>query len=227
MKKEEIHLWDIKRILFGQAPPEFLLEVLIRTLIMYVGVIIITRLLGKRMNGQLTIIELSIMVMMGAILAVPMQIPDRGILQGILLLFCVLLLLRGVNWLGFKNSRFEKVLQGEGMLLVKDGVMQLPALSKTKITKQQLFARLRGKKIMQLGQVKRMYIEACGLFSIYTEEAPKPGLSVLPRTDDEMLKELKLSGEKVCTNCGLVQPPKTQKPLCPNCGSDAFIMAVS
>src|SRR4051794_27920372 len=105
MKKEEIHLWDIKRILFGQAPPEFLLEVLLRTLIIYISVIVIMRLLGKRMNGQLTILEMSIMVMMGAILSVPMQIPDRGILQGIVLLISVLALLRGVNLIAFKNSR--------------------------------------------------------------------------------------------------------------------------
>src|SRR5215218_8575251 len=162
MKKEEIHLWDIKRILFGQVPPEFLLEVLIRTLIIYISVIVITRLLGKRMNGQLTILEMSIMITMGAILAVPMQVPDRGILQGIVLLFCVLLLLRGVNWLAFKSSRFEKIIHGEAELLVKDGMLQLPALSRTNISKQQLYATLRSKQIMQLGQVKRLYIEACG-----------------------------------------------------------------
>ena len=227
MKKEDIHLGDLKRILFGQAPPEFLLEVLIRTLIIYISVIVIMRLLGKRMNGQLTILELAIMVMMGAILAVPMQVPDRGILQGLVLLAGVLLLLRGVNWLAFKNSRLEKLLQGEGELLVKDGVLQLPALAKTKITKQQLFGVMRGKQIMQLGQVKRLYIEACGIFSVYKEQHPKAGLPVLPPNDQELMKAQHLTGEQSCTNCGLVQAPKSRTGLWPNCGSDAWTAAVS
>jgi hypothetical protein len=125
MKKEEINLWDIKRILFGNAPPEFLVEVFIRALIIYIAAIIVMRLMGKRMNGQLTILELAVIVTMGAILAVPMQIPDRGILQGFVCLLCFLFFLRGINWLAFRNTKFEKVLQGEVSTVIKDGVIQL------------------------------------------------------------------------------------------------------
>jgi len=227
MKKEEIHLWDIKRILLGQAPPEFLLEVLIRSLIMYISVVIIMRLLGKRMNGQLTIIEMSVMIMMGAILSVPMQIPDRGILQGLVLLITVLLLLRGLNLLAFKNTRVEKLLHGEAALLVKDGVLQLPELSRTKITKQQLYGVLRGKCIFQLGKVKRLYIEPYGLFSIYENETPKPGLPVLPPDDKELFRSLEQqAGQCVCENCGSVQSQNAPAEYCHNCGSTNWTTAV-
>src|SRR5438874_3764069 len=100
MKKDEIHLEDIKRILFGQAPPEFLLETFIRTLIIYIVLLLVIRWLGKRMSGQLTIMEMTVMLTLGAIVAVPMQMPDRGLLQGILILLCVAGLQRGVSLLG-------------------------------------------------------------------------------------------------------------------------------
>jgi uncharacterized membrane protein YcaP (DUF421 family) len=145
MKKEEIHLWDIKRILFGQAPPEFLFEVFIRSLIMYIAAIVVMRWLGKRMNGQLTIVEFAVIVTMGAILAVPMQIPDRGILQGFLVLLCTLVFLRGINWLAFKSPRIERIVQGEGVIIVKNGVLNLKDLSRTKIAKPQLYSILRSK----------------------------------------------------------------------------------
>src|SRR4051812_31077011 len=147
MKKEEIHLWDIKRILLGQAPAEFLLEVLIRALIMYIAAIVLMRFLGKRMNGQLTIIELSVIVVMGATISVPMQIPDRGLVQGFVVLLCIYAFLRGINWIALKSTRFEKLVQGEVSILVKDGVLNLKELNKTKITQQQLFEVLRAKKI--------------------------------------------------------------------------------
>ena len=51
MKKEEIEPWDWPRILFGQAPPEFLVEVLMRTLIVYLALQVVVRLMGKRMGG--------------------------------------------------------------------------------------------------------------------------------------------------------------------------------
>lgn len=70
MKKEEIHLWDVRRILFGQAPPAFLQEVLLRSLIIYFAPIVVLRWMGKCMNGKFSIIELAVLVMIGAIIAV-------------------------------------------------------------------------------------------------------------------------------------------------------------
>lgn len=56
---------DLKRILFGVAPPEFMLEVFIHTLIIYIALLFIVRALGKRMSGQLTIMEMAVMLTIG------------------------------------------------------------------------------------------------------------------------------------------------------------------
>jgi uncharacterized membrane protein YcaP (DUF421 family) len=226
MKKEEIHLWDIKRILLGNAPPEFLLEVFIRSVVVYVLAVIVVRLMGKRMNGQHTIIELAVMVMMGAIISLPMQAPDRGILQGVLVLFMTLLLLRSVNWLGVRNSRFEKMIQGELFVLVKDGVLQKDVQKRTNITNQQVFEILRSKEIYNLAAVKRLYIEACGIFSVYKEQREKPGLPIYPQIDETIYQTYEhLSPEdKACCNCGMVQPEKSAK--CPNCGEAKWVKAI-
>jgi len=67
MKKEDIHIWDWKRILIGSAPWEFLIETFFRTLVIYIFLLQAMRLMGKRMRGQLSILELCIIVMLGAI----------------------------------------------------------------------------------------------------------------------------------------------------------------
>src|SRR5687767_7988841 len=105
MEKADIKLSDFQRILFGEAPPEFLIEVLVRTLIIFLALLVFLRLIGKRMGGVLTISELAVMLTLGAILAVPMQIPDKGVFQGILILIIVLLMQRGLNLWEFKNSK--------------------------------------------------------------------------------------------------------------------------
>ena|SRR5215203_473183 len=227
MKKEEIHLWDIKRILFGQAPPEFMLEVLIRSIIIYVATIIIMRFLGKRMNGQLTILEYAVMVVMGATISVPMQIADRGLLQGFVVLLCILLFLRGVNWIAFHNTKFEKLVQGEASILIKDGVLNLKELSQTKISQQQVFEVLRAKKIFQLGKVKRMYLEACGIFSIYEEKESKPGLPLFPPDDKSLLEQkTPVNTPVVCINCGTVKLKDEEENYCRNCGNNEWTKAI-
>src|SRR3954466_6809645 len=109
MKKYEIHLADWQRMLFGQAPPIFLLEVFVRTLIIYVFLLFVLRWLGKRMSGQLTILEMAVMLTLGAIVSVAMQIPDRGLTLSMLVLFCTLAFQRGLSLWGIKSARIEEL----------------------------------------------------------------------------------------------------------------------
>ncbi|WP_207429643.1 DUF421 domain-containing protein [Pedobacter sp. SYSU D00535] len=224
MKKEEIKLSDWQRILFGDAPPEFLLEVFIRTLIIYIALIVIARLLGKRMGGQLTLTETAVMITLGAIVAPAMQLPDRGVIFGIILLLCALLFQRGINLWGFNSSKFEKLSQGHSSVLVKDGVLDLEEMKKVRISRQELFAMLRHKNILNLGNVKRAYLEGCGLLSIFTNEGRR-GLSLLPDQDDEQLDGMSAAaGSQACCSCGYVAIETQEE--CHNCGSKRWTKAI-
>lgn len=82
MKSEQIPIEDWQRILFGNNPPEFMLEVFIRSVIILFTFLVTARLLGKRMNGQLTLTEMAVMVSLGVVISPIMQLPDRGIFRG-------------------------------------------------------------------------------------------------------------------------------------------------
>lgn len=228
MKKEEVHWADWHRILLGTAPDQFLLEVLIRTIIMYLFLLVTLRLLGKRMGGQLTISELAVMLTLGAIISVPMQIPERGLLQGLLVLICALVFERGINYLAVKNHHIEEILQGHESLLVKNGVMVADELTAMKISREQMMALLRNRKIYNLGEVQRVYIEACGLFSVYKYPSPKPGLALLPPDDEAAGTELSVNEELlVCCQCGNpVKDVKESNQPCNNCGANQWTLAV-
>jgi uncharacterized membrane protein YcaP (DUF421 family) len=228
MKKEEIHWGDWHRILFGVAPDEFILEVLIRTIIIYFFLLVTLRFLGKRMGGQLTISELAVMLTLGAIISVPMQIPDRGILQGILVLVCALVFQRGINYFAVKNDKIEHILQGRESQVVKDGVMIAGELTAMKISREQMMAVLRNQNIYNLGEVRRVYIEACGLFSVFKYAEPRPGLSLLPPDDAAAGTELSVVDQVVvCEQCG--NPAQTENNVnnsCKNCGANSWVPAV-
>lgn len=228
MKKEEIHLWDWQRILIGNTPWEFMAEVFIRTLIVYVLLIVVLRLLGKRMSAQLTISEMSVMITLGAIISVPMQLPDRGILPAVVVMFCTLLFQRGMNWLAFKYNKIEHFTQGNMSLLVADGCLQLDDLKKEAASREQIFAELRAKNVQHLGQVKRLYQEAYGIFSLYIDENPRPGLSVLPKQDKDLLEHQPRNGSHyACSNCGKTEESHS-KPVhfCPRCGANDWSPAL-
>ena len=221
MNKEEIHLYDFRRLLFVDAPPEILLEVMMRSLILYIALIVVVRLLGKRTNSILTITERAVFITLGAIVAMPMHGPRHGILIGIVVLLTILILQRSFTWTFFISRRWEDRLQGTLNILIKDSVIELGQIERLFISRQQLFELLREKEIRHLGQVKRAYIEAAGTLTVYKNKEAKPGLSILPVSDIDSIVE-KDKQRLACTWCGnvvtTVSPGK-----CPNCDHEHWV----
>jgi uncharacterized membrane protein YcaP (DUF421 family) len=230
MNKYDIHLKDIERILLGDAPPIFLIEVFFRTLIIYTLLLIIVRWLGKRMTGELTIMEMAVMLTLGAIASTPMQVPNRGIFQGLILLLCAVGFQRGISYLGFRSHKFEDLTQGTPSLMIKDGIMQIDNMRTDRISRSQLMAALRQQQIFNLGMVERVYLEACGNFSVYKTTEKKPGLPIFPTGDDVLHEQdqrsiKSLTDLEVCDNCGKVSSAHVNQ-KCQNCNQTKFIPAV-
>ncbi|HSJ67240.1 MAG TPA: YetF domain-containing protein [Anditalea sp.] len=170
MDYSEVELWDWHRILIGDAPAIYLVEVFVRTIIIYVALLVTINLMGKRMGGQLTLTEMAVMVTLGALVAVPMQIYDRGLLMGLTALVVAIIFQRGFNWFGIKYTKFEKLSQGEVSLLIKDGEFEEDQMKKARISQTQLISILRNEQVTHISQVRRLYLEASGLFSLYKND---------------------------------------------------------
>lgn len=217
MKKEDIKPWDWYRIFFGETDMGFLGEIVLRTLVIYLFLLVTVKYLGKRMGGQLSITEMAVMVSLGAIIAPPMQIPDRGLLVGMIILLTMLFLLQSLNYLSFKRTLIEELVQGKEKTLVKDGVIDVKSMKDSRISREQLFAALRQRNIHNLGEVKRVYLEACGLFSIYKNELPEMTLSTLPPKDKDLHIETVPPLKLVCTVCGHTVKASNLYEECPHC----------
>jgi uncharacterized membrane protein YcaP (DUF421 family) len=208
MKKEDIVFSDWGRWLFGQAPPSFVGETALRAFLIFAVMVVIMRLMGRRMKGQMSVTELAVVLTLGAVIAGPMQIPTAGILPSVVVLVALLFMHRFTNWLAYKSRRMELVQQGDAAVLLRDGSLDLPSMQRQGLSQEQLFGQLRNQSIAQLGELRRVYFEANGRLSIYKLTEPQPGLSVLPRED---APPAAISGpahnKQVCATCGHVPAP--------------------
>ncbi len=204
-----------------------MVEVLIRTILIYLILLLVVRLMGKRMSGQITLTEMAVMITLGAIVSPVMQLPDRGILFGVIALGCALIFQRQINLWGFLSPKVEEITQGEITLVVKDGKLIVEELEKTALTRQQLYAMLREKKIYNLAEVDRAYLEACGILSVYTTHETKPGLPIYPEFDKQVQATQKdVEGDdKACCGCGNVQRVADGSIECNNCGASEWSKA--
>jgi uncharacterized membrane protein YcaP (DUF421 family) len=227
MNSEDIKLSDWTRILLGDTPPAFFIEVVIRSFFIFFLLLVSMRLMGKRMAAQLSRIEMIALFSLAAAIGVPLQAPDRGLLPAVVIAAVVILIGRLVSVWAFRSQKFEAMAEDEYTTVVLDGEILMHKLKMTRLTVERLYSQLRSEGVKQLGEVKRFYFEANGSFTLIREEKPKPGLVIIPGFDRELLEAQKQTNAKVCQKCGHRQAEQeADDGKCSNCGSNRWINAV-
>jgi uncharacterized membrane protein YcaP (DUF421 family) len=219
----EIHLEDWKRILLGNMPAMFYLEVFLRVTFIYLLILVCLRLMGKRMASQLSRNEILALSALAAAIGMPLQAPERGLLPAIIVALVVVAGQRIIAIVSTQNQKLERKSQGDISILINDCCLQYKAMEQTRIAKERIFAQLRSESITHLGKVKRLYFEASGEFSIVMNPDNIPGLSVIPEEDISYYEgQQKVPDIPVCDKCG----KKKEADICDNCGNDTFVSSV-
>jgi uncharacterized membrane protein YcaP (DUF421 family) len=228
MQPQDIHLTDLVRILVGEEPLTFFIELLIRAFAIYLILMVSMRSMGKRMSSQLSRNELAALVSLAAAIGMPMMAPDRGLLPAVVIAFVLIAAERLMAKRNFKNEKFESFSQGNVSTLVTNGIIDMKKLAHLALAHERVFAQLRSQGVLQLGTVSRFYMEASGTFTLVENPDPIPGLSVLPPWDDLMRNYFDEFPEiQVCMQCGLPQERAGgYGKNCPNCGIEKWVTAV-
>ena len=219
--------FDLVRIFFGSQPPLIYLEIALRTIILYLFTLTIIRFLGKRSAGELTVVDVVLVVALGSAVGDPMFYPDVPLLHGML----VITLISGLQRLGLhfgnRNKEVDQFLKGHPVLIVADGVINQDGLNNVGISKHEVFQMARQKGYRNLGEIRRMYIETDDKPSIYQFEPDqvRPGLQFEPpweMTDRVLIRTGTVLGESAvaaCADCGQVAEFDRGKkvPPCPHC----------
>lgn len=172
---------EFDRIFFGDLTFELVLEIVLRTSVMYLYTLGLIRVLGKRGLGQLSPFELVIIVALGSAVGDPMFYADVPVVHGIIVITAVVALERTLVKLTERHKRIERMIESVPVLLVQDGVLLADALDLEDLSQSEVFMGLRDKGIEFLGEVKRAYLEPSGHISVFREESPaEKGVSILP-----------------------------------------------
>lgn len=225
---DPIKLNEWQRILVGDVPTGFFIELFIRAIICYLILVGSMRVMGKRMSSQLSRNELAAMVSLAATIGVPLMAPDRGVLPALIIALTVVSTQRVIARWAFSDQRFESISQGNVSILVCDGVVDVKEMEKTGLSQERLFAELRCNSVFHLGEVERLYIEANGAFTLVKAKEPSRGLSVLPIQDKVFINECSfIEQHKVCGFCGVDLAQKSELNSCDNCGKQEWKPAMN
>ena len=133
-----------------------------RAVILYILVLFVMRLMGKREIGQLQPFELAISIMIADLASIPMTDVGIPISNGIIPILGLLLMHLLISLLNMKSMKSREILCGKPSILVYRGKINEKALKKERFTINELQERLRGKDVVNLGDVEYAILETSG-----------------------------------------------------------------
>lgn len=228
--------FDLQRMFIGDLPWTFTVEVIVRTVLMYLYTLLLIRLLSRRAIGQLSLIEFLLVIALGSAVGDPMFYEDVPLLHAFAVITTVVGLNRGVNWLMARNETVERLVEGTPASLIQDGRLVLPNLHRYGLSQEELFEFLRAQGVENLGHIREAYFEQNGQISVFAYGAGKRrvGLQIVPPWDIAQIHQfhkgdfIKERQELACYHCGFTQTfAHTTLPACPVCQSVSWTDAVA
>lgn len=160
---------------------DFMLKVIIRTILMYVFVTVGVRLMGKRQIGDMQPTELVITLLISEIAAIPLQDVSQPVSVGLVAIFVLVLLEILASVIIMKNLRLRRIFTGRAVVIIKDGVVDQKVMKSVRMTVFDLTEMLRMQGYFNLDDIESAVLEVNGSLSV------KPKNSAAPITPD-MLK---------------------------------------
>ncbi len=146
----------------------------VRTMILYLVLILSVRLMGKRQIGQMEASEFVVAMLVADLAAVPMQNSAIPLLSGLVPLLTVLGLELTLSLLIVKSVVIRRFLCGKPVILIDNGAVLQENLRRTRVTMDELTSQLRQKEILDLKTVQYAILETDGNLSVFPYPKEKP-----------------------------------------------------
>lgn len=139
----------------------------------YLGLLILLRLLGKRSFGEMTTFDIVVLMLVGGTLRTAIIGDDKQPLAAIIGVLAIFLLDKAVAWLCARWRWLDRVVEGKDSLLARDGHIIDGALRRHDMSEAAFLRTLREKGLREVGDVVEARLESNGKVSVV--KADKPG----------------------------------------------------
>ena len=146
----------------------------VRTILLYLVLIAVVRLMGKRQIGQMEPSEFVVTMLVANLAAIPMQDGGIPLFSGFVPIVTVLGVELVLSALSMKSVRLRKILCGKPVILIENGNILQKNLRKTRITLDELTGHLREKDVLDLKAVQYAILETNGNLSVFPFPKEKP-----------------------------------------------------
>lgn len=150
-----------------------LLWTALRATFVYLFLLVVVRLLGKREIGSTSAFDLVVALILGEVVD-EIIYGDVTVLQGVVAIVVVAIWHVVNSWASFKSDTIDKLTGAPPTVVVRNGQIQRKNLAKERLNESELFSELRMMGVDDIKEVKQATLEPNGKISVIQEEWAKP-----------------------------------------------------
>ena len=145
-----------------------------RAIVLYILVLVVMRLMGKREIGQLQPFELAISIMIADLATLPMAETGVPISNGIIPILGLLVMHLIISMINMKSTKAREIICGKPSILIFRGKVDEKVLRKERFTINELEERLRDNNIFNIGDVEYAVLETSGQVTVIPKPNKRP-----------------------------------------------------
>ena len=138
-----------------------------RTVILYLVLIGVIRLMGKRQIGEMEPAEFVVTMLIADLASIPMQDGAIPLLSGLVPILTVLGMELVLSWLTLRSVALRRLLCGKPVVLIDNGKLLQDNLRMTRVSLDELTGHLREKDVLDISQVQYAILETNGNLSVF------------------------------------------------------------
>ncbi len=185
-------------------------NIFIRTVILYLLLVLFLRLSGKREVGQLELTELVTTFMISELASIPITNNNIPLLYGIIPAATLVCLEVFLSFAGLKSAAFSKLMSGTPAILISKGEISRKELFNSRLTLSELMSSLRVLGVSQISDIEYAILEPSGKLSVIQKAKDLP-----PSREDMNIKVFEKGIEHIIVSDG-----KVMKHNLKECGLD-------
>jgi uncharacterized membrane protein YcaP (DUF421 family) len=143
-----------------------LTEIALRVALLYLGLMLMLRVAGKREVGQLSPLDLLGMLLLSETVSPVLTAQDTSLTAGLVAAAVLLAVAVGIGRASFYSRRLERWVDGTPTVIVEDGKLIEEAARRERITQQELESALHRRGVERLAQVQRAFVEPNGEITV-------------------------------------------------------------
>jgi len=143
------------------------LTMVIKTFILYIFIVIVYRIMGKKEVGKLSIIDLIVSILIAELAAISIEESERSILTSIIPIVVLVVIQLVISYISLKNVKVRKIIDGNPTVIIKNGKLNFKEMTKLRYTLDDLFAQLREQGIKSIEEVNYAVLENNGKLSVF------------------------------------------------------------